>query len=49
MLFNFGKCKYLHRGHGNLEVNYKIGDIVLDTTIKEKDLSCNIFYVGAWF
>ena len=22
MLFNFGKCKCLHTGHGNLDVNY---------------------------
>ena len=21
MLFNFGKCKFLHTGHGNLDVN----------------------------
>ena len=34
MLFKFGKCKCLHTGHGNLDVNYKMGDTVL----KEKDL-----------
>ena len=38
MLFNFGKCKCLHTGHGKLDVNYKMGDTVLGTTIKEKDL-----------
>ena len=38
MLFNFGKCKCLHAGHGNLDVNYKMGDTVLSTTVKEKDL-----------
>ena len=38
MLFNFGKCKCLHTGHGNLDVNYKMGDTVLGTIIKEKDL-----------
>ena len=27
----------LHTGHGNLDVNYKIGDTVLGTTIKETD------------
>ena len=26
MLLNFGKCKCLHTGHGNLNVNYKMGD-----------------------
>ena len=38
MLLNFGKCKCLHTGHGNLDVNYTMGDTVLDTTIIEKDL-----------
>ena len=34
MLFNFGKCKCLHTGHGNLDVNYNMGDTVLDTKRK---------------
>ena len=38
MLFNFGKCKCLHTGHGNLYVNYKMGDTVLGATVKENDL-----------
>ena len=42
MLFNFGKCKCLHTGHGNFDVNYKLGDNVLGTTIKEKDLGVTI-------
>ena len=42
MLFNFGKCKCLHTGHGNLGVNYKMGDIVLGTTVKENDLGVTI-------
>ena len=42
MLFNFGKCKCLHSGHGNLNVNYKMGDTVLGTTVKEKDLGVTI-------
>ena len=25
-------------GHGNLDVSYKMGDTVLGTTVKEKDL-----------
>ena len=33
-MFNFRKCKCLHTGHGNLDVNYKMGDIVLGTTVK---------------
>ena len=42
MLLNFGKCKCLHTGHGNLNVNYKMGDTVLGTTVKEKDLGVTI-------
>ena len=33
MLLNFGNCKCPHTGHGNLDVNYKMGDTVLCTTI----------------
>ena len=36
MLFNFGKCKCLHTGHGNLDVNHKMGDTVMDTIVNEK-------------
>ena len=32
MLLNFWKCKCLHR---NLNINYKMGDTVLGTTVKE--------------
>ena len=39
MLFNFGKYKCLHRGHGNEDVQYTMGCILLNTTIKEKDLA----------
>ena len=42
MLFNFGKWKCLHTGHGNLDINYNVGDIVLGTTVKEKDLGVTI-------
>ena len=42
MLLNFGKCKCLHTGQGNLDVNYKIGDTVLGTTVKEKGLGVTI-------
>ena len=28
MLFNFGKCKCIHIGHGNMEEEYKMGDAV---------------------
>ena len=42
MLLNFGKCKCLHTGHRNLNVNYKMGDTVLGTTVKEKDLGVTI-------
>ena len=44
MLLNFGKCKCLpvHTGHRNLDVNYKMGDTVLGTTVKEKNLRVTI-------
>ena len=41
MLFNFGKCKCLHTGHANLDINYDMGDTVL-VTVKEKDLGITI-------
>ena len=41
-MFNFGKCKCLHTGHGKLDVNYKMGDTVLGTTVKEKDSGVTI-------
>ena len=42
MLLKFGKCKCLHTGHGNFDVNYKMEDYVLGTTVKEKDLGVTI-------
>ena len=42
MLFNYGKCKCLHTGHGNEDAQYTMGDTVLNTTIKEKDLGITI-------
>ena len=42
MLLNFGKCKCLHTGHDNLDVNYKMGHSVLSTTIKEEDFGVTI-------
>ena len=33
---------HLHTGHRNLNVNYKMGDTVLGTTVKEKDLVVTI-------
>ena len=38
MLLNFGKCKCIHIGHGNMDEEYKIGDAVLGRTTQEKDL-----------
>ena len=38
MLFNFGKCKCLHTGHGNEDAQYTMGDTVLNTIVKEKDV-----------
>ena len=38
MLLNFGKCKCIHIGHGNMDEEYKMGDVVLGRTTQEKDL-----------
>ena len=38
MLLNFGKCKYIHIGHGNMDEEYKMGNAVLGGTTQEKDL-----------
>ena len=38
ILFNYGKCKCLHSGHGNEDAQYTMGDTVLNTNVKEKDL-----------
>ena len=38
MLFNFGKCKCLHTGPGNTDINYEMGGTILSKTVKEKDL-----------
>ena len=42
MLFYFGKCKCLHTGHSNFYINYNMGDTVLGTTVKEKNLGITI-------
>ena len=38
MLFNFGKCKCIHLGHGNMDEEYKMGKPVLCRSTQEKDL-----------
>ena len=38
MLLNFA----LYRGHGNFDINYNMGDTVLSSTVKEKDLGIKI-------
>ena len=38
MLFNVGKCKYLHTGPGKTVMNYEMGGNILSKTGKEKDL-----------
>ena len=36
MLFNVGKCKCLHTGPGNTDMNYEMGGTILSKTGKEK-------------
>ena len=42
MVFNFGKCKCLHKGSGNTGMNYlmnyEMGGTIISKTVKEKDL-----------
>ena len=38
MLFNQDKCKCLHIGRSNGKSDYKIQNVVLNTTAKEKDI-----------
>ena len=42
MLLNFGKCKCLHTGHGNFDINYNMGNTILGTTVIENDLVVTI-------
>ena len=42
MLLHFWKCKCLHTRHRNLNIKYNMGDTVLGTTVKEKDLGITI-------
>ena len=37
MLFNFGKCKCLHTGPGNIGMNYVMVGTILGNTVKKKD------------
>ena len=36
MSLNFNKCKCFHVGHGNLNLTYKIGNVIIDTTMNEE-------------
>ena len=36
MLFNFGKCKCTHIGHGNVNREYFMGNTILGTSVKRK-------------
>ena len=38
MIFNFGKCKCIHIGPGNMDEEYKMGNVVLGRITQEKDL-----------
>ena len=38
MVFNFGKCKCIHIGHGNMDEEYNMEDAVIGRTPQEKDL-----------
>ena len=42
MLFNFEKCKCLHTGPGNTDMNYEMGGTILSKTMKEKDVGVSM-------
>ena len=42
MLFNFGKCKCIHTGHGNVSKEYFMGNTKLGTSVKQKDLGVTV-------
>ena len=42
MLFNFGKSKCIHIGHGNVSREYFVGNTILGTSVKEKDLGVTV-------
>ena len=42
MLFNFGKCKFLHTRPGNTGMNYEMGGTNLCKILKEKDLGVSM-------
>ena len=42
MLLTFGKCKCLHTGHGNLDINYNMGGTVLGTTVKDLGITIRV-------
>ena len=37
-VIQFGKCKCIHIGHGNMDEEYKMRDAVLGRTTQENDL-----------
>ena len=41
MLFNFGKCKCIHIGHGNVSREYIMGNTILGTSVKKGPGSYN--------
>ena len=42
IMFNLGKCKCFHTGHGNGGAQYTMGGTVLNATVTEKDLGLTI-------
>ena len=34
MLFNFGKCKCLHTGHGNKDAQYIMGETIVKASLR---------------
>ena len=41
-MFNFGQCKCIHIGHGNVSKEYLMGNTILGPSVKEKGLEVTI-------
>ena len=44
MIFNFGKYKCIHIGHGSMDEEYTMGGAVLDITTQENDLGVTMWF-----
>ena len=46
MLLNFGKCKCIHIGHGNMDEECKMGDAVIGRTTQDLSYESRLLQCG---